>query len=89
MRKWDCRKIILRIDTLMKDRSFKDWLQQHIQVVLAKATAPAPFILWCDPARSGKNFSRRPAMITSNYGRTKVTSCCSGIDLFRRNAVPA
>jgi hypothetical protein len=59
MRKWDCRKIILRIDTLMKDRSFKDWLQQHIQVVLAKATAPAPFILWCDPAREWKELLQK------------------------------
>ena len=43
----------------MKDQSFKDWLQQHIQVVLAKATAPAPLILWCDPAREWKELLQK------------------------------
>jgi hypothetical protein len=43
----------------MKDQSFKDWLQQQIQAVLAKATAPAPFILWCDSAREWKELLQK------------------------------
>ncbi len=42
----------------MKDQSFKDWLQQQIQVVLATARAPIPFILWCDPQREWKEILR-------------------------------
>ena len=43
----------------MKDRSFKNWLLEQIQSVLSKPTAPAPFILWCDPQREWKELLQK------------------------------
>lgn len=38
----------------MSNLSFKKWLLEQIESVLAKPVAPAPFILWCDPQREWK-----------------------------------
>ncbi len=38
----------------MSDRSFENWLHEQIQSVLSKVVMPAPFTIWCDPAREWK-----------------------------------
>jgi len=43
----------------VKDRSFKNWLNEQIQSVLSKPVAPAPFILWCDPQREWKELLQK------------------------------
>ena len=43
----------------MKENSLKNWLLEQIQAVLSKPVEPAPFILWCDPAREWKELLQR------------------------------
>jgi len=43
----------------MSDRSFKNWLHEQIQSVLSRVVMPAPFILWCDPAREWKELLQK------------------------------
>jgi hypothetical protein len=43
----------------VKDRSFKNWLHEQIQFILAKPASPAPFILWCDPQREWKEILQK------------------------------
>jgi hypothetical protein len=43
----------------VKEDSFKNWLLEQIQSVLSKPTEPAPFILWCDPAREWEEILRK------------------------------
>jgi len=43
----------------VNDGSFKKWLFEQIQSVLSKPVEPAPFILWCDPAREWKELLRK------------------------------
>jgi hypothetical protein len=37
---------------VIKNESFKEWLQHQIQSALSKPVEPAPFIIWCDPAQA-------------------------------------
>ncbi len=43
----------------MSNLSFKRWLLEQIQAVLAKPMAPAPFILWFDPQREWKELLQK------------------------------
>jgi hypothetical protein len=43
----------------VKDRSFKNWLHEQIQFILAKPASPAPFILWSDPQREWKEILQK------------------------------
>jgi len=43
----------------VKENSFKNWLFEHIQSVLSKPVEPAPFIIWCDPAREWKELLQK------------------------------
>jgi len=43
----------------VKDPSFKNCLFEQIQSVLSKPVVPAPFILWCDPAREWKELLQK------------------------------
>ena len=43
----------------MEDQSFKSWLQKQIQAVISKPVEPAPFIIWCDPAREWKELLQK------------------------------
>jgi hypothetical protein len=43
----------------VKENSFKNWLFEQIQSVLSKPVEPAPFIIWCDPAREWKELLQK------------------------------
>ncbi|MFZ4439909.1 MAG: hypothetical protein ACOYOS_15895 [Syntrophales bacterium] len=43
----------------MSDRSVKSWLLEQIQSVLSKPVEPAPFIIWCDPAKEWKELLQK------------------------------
>jgi hypothetical protein len=43
----------------VKENSLKNWLFEQIQSVLSKPVEPAPFIIWCDPAREWKELLQK------------------------------
>jgi hypothetical protein len=43
----------------VKEKSFNNWLFEDIQSVLSKPVEPAPFIIWCDPAREWKELLQK------------------------------
>ena len=43
----------------MTEQSFKNWLRRQVQSTLSKPAEPAPFIIWCDPAKEWKELLQK------------------------------